>query len=110
VIRDLRYAARLLRRSFGLTLLSIVTMGLGIGISATLFTLIRGLDRREETSVRLALGASPARLLREFLLESALLALGGGLAGAAIAAAPSAGVEPYERGATGRSVGGHPRH
>jgi putative ABC transport system permease protein len=55
--------------------------------NVTLLSLIRGLDRRQETAVRLALGASSARLAREFLLESALLALAGGIVGAAITAA-----------------------
>jgi predicted permease len=55
--------------------------------NVALLSLMRGLDRREEAGVRLALGASSARLLREFLLESALLALLGGVAGAAIAVA-----------------------
>jgi putative ABC transport system permease protein len=53
--------------------------------NVALLSLMRGLDRREETSIRLALGASSARLLREFLLESALLALIGGFVGALIA-------------------------
>lgn len=55
--------------------------------SVALLSLMRGLDRREETAVRLALGASSGRLLREFLMESVLLALMGGLVGAALAAA-----------------------
>src|SRR4029077_5960451 len=41
--------------------------------NVALLSLMRGLDRRQETAVRLALGASSARLIREFLLESALL-------------------------------------
>lgn len=52
-----------------------------------LLSLMRGLDRREETAVRRALGASSTRLLRELLWESALLAVMGGVVGAAIAAA-----------------------
>ena len=55
--------------------------------NVALLSLMRGLDRRQETAVRLALGASGARLMRELLLESALLAILGGLAGAAVAAA-----------------------
>ncbi|HEV3059866.1 MAG TPA: ABC transporter permease, partial [Vicinamibacterales bacterium] len=54
--------------------------------NVSLLSLIRGLDRREETAVRLALGASSTHLIREFLWESALLALIGGMIGAAIAA------------------------
>jgi putative ABC transport system permease protein len=55
--------------------------------NVALLSLMRGMDRSEETSVRLALGASSGRLLREFLWESALLALIGGAAGSAVAAA-----------------------
>ena len=55
--------------------------------NVALLSLMRGLDRREETAVRLALGASSTRLLREFFFESALLGLLGGTIGAAIAVA-----------------------
>ena len=51
-----------------------------------LLSLLRGFDRRRETAIRAALGASSARLLREFCFESVLLALLGGFVGAAIAA------------------------
>jgi predicted permease len=55
--------------------------------NVALLSLMRGLDRREETAVRLALGASSTRLLREFFFESALLALLGGTIGGVIAVA-----------------------
>jgi putative ABC transport system permease protein len=55
--------------------------------NVALLSLMRGLDRRQETAVRLALGASGARLMRELLLESALLAILGGIAGVAVAIA-----------------------
>ncbi len=48
---------------------------------------MRGLDRADEAAVRLALGASSGRLLREFLMESVVLATMGGALGAAIAVA-----------------------
>jgi putative ABC transport system permease protein len=55
--------------------------------NVALLSLMRGLDRADETTMRLALGASTLRLLREFLMESVLLALGGGLIGATVAIA-----------------------
>jgi predicted permease len=47
--------------------------------------LARGMARRAQTSVQLALGASRQRLIRQSLTESVLLGLLGGVAGAGIA-------------------------
>ena len=47
--------------------------------------LARGAARRTQTSIRLALGASRKRLIRQSLTESILLSVFGGLAGLAIA-------------------------
>lgn len=55
--------------------------------NVALLSLLRGIDRSQETAVRLALGASSGRLLRELVLESLLLAVTGGLLGLALAAA-----------------------
>jgi macrolide transport system ATP-binding/permease protein len=48
-------------------------------------SLARGLARRRQTSVRLALGAPRARLIRQVLTESITLAAFGGAAGIAVA-------------------------
>lgn len=48
-------------------------------------TLAQGTTRRKEIALRLAIGASRARLIRQLLTESVLLAMCGGVAGSAIA-------------------------
>ncbi len=48
--------------------------------------LVRALRRRHEYAVRVALGAQPAAILRESLLEGLLLGLAGGAVGLALAA------------------------
>lgn len=47
--------------------------------------LVRGLERRRQTSLSMALGARASRLVRQPLIESILLSLFGGVAGLAIA-------------------------
>jgi len=46
--------------------------------------LARALDRRREVAVQLSLGASRARLIRQLIVESALIALGAGALGFAL--------------------------
>jgi putative ABC transport system permease protein len=49
-------------------------------------SLVRVADREKETAVRAALGASRARIVRQFLIESMLLSIFGATAGVAVAA------------------------
>jgi putative ABC transport system permease protein len=55
--------------------------------NVALLSLARGLERAHEASIRLALGATRRRLLRQFLMESLLLAAAGGVLGAVLAVA-----------------------
>jgi len=69
---------------------------------ANLF-LVRVADREKETAVRAALGASRARIVRQFLIESMLLSIFGATAGVAVAAW---GLEILLRLFPGTSLGG----
>jgi putative ABC transport system permease protein len=66
--------------------------------NVALLSLARGLEREHEASVRLALGASPPRLLRQFLMEPVLLSVFGGVLGTLVAVAGLALLERADAG------------
>ena len=53
--------------------------------NVALLSLARGLERLHESSIRLALGASRARLIAQFLMEALVISGAGGLLGGAVA-------------------------
>jgi predicted permease len=63
------------RIAMWLTGVSFVVLAAGLANGATLF-LVRSARRRRETSIRAAMGATRGRLVRQLLIESAIVAIG----------------------------------
>ena len=64
-----------------LLLASVACILLIVCANTAQFLLARSLQRQHEVAIRLSLGASPRRLVQQFLAEAAVLALAGGLLG-----------------------------
>ncbi|HKE86672.1 MAG TPA: ABC transporter permease [Vicinamibacterales bacterium] len=76
---------QILRAAAGLLLVVVGLLLLLACTNLTSFMLARALDRRREVCLRLAVGATRGALIRQLLVESLLLCMGGGAMGLALA-------------------------
>jgi ABC-type antimicrobial peptide transport system permease subunit len=74
-----------------LAFVAVVTLGLG-GLGVMNIMLVAVAERTREIGIKLAIGATPERILTEFFLEALLLTVGSGLFGVAFACVVSEAV------------------
>jgi putative ABC transport system permease protein len=75
----------LIRRSLLLLLVAVASVLVLVCVNVGNLTLARALARQRDVAIRLALGASRLRIVRQFMTESVLLACLGAVAGVAVA-------------------------
>jgi putative ABC transport system permease protein len=75
----------LIRRSLLLLVVAVASVLLLVCVNVGNLTLARALARQRDVAIRLALGASRLRILRQFMTESVLLACLSAIAGVAVA-------------------------
>ncbi len=96
VPRDLLDQRLNAQRTFNVVLGSIAALSLlvgGIGIMNMMLAAV--LERTSEIGLRRAVGATKQRITQQFLLESVLMTMAGGLCGVVAGAATAAGVTHY---------------
>jgi putative ABC transport system permease protein len=85
VVPRLAHVTRDVRAPLGLLLAGSLVLLLAGCVNFAALQLGSGMDRDREVAVRSALGASRGRIVRQFLTESTLLSIGGGVIGVTIA-------------------------